>query len=220
MCYLIIKLENMRGDNNMCYIFVDGDIYLGMNNKNYIPVKNKADAKRFPTKSNAQNMLQSSVPKILKRTYSWNLEEIEEVEISNSTTKVNTQYTHVDIDDLKESINSLSGKLSTLKGNKEWLLEEESNLDKQISDILHFLEFNTFSACEGYKLCKALKELRLKRREVKNELEIINILNCHTCNNIANGNTNKAISGISNKHYTPRVLTELFEQRSISNLIN
>lgn len=204
----------------MCYIFVDGNIYLGMSKNNYIPVKDKEDAKKFQTESHAKNILQSSVPKILRKSYNWNLEEVEEVKTSNSTTKVNTQYTHVDIDDLKESINSLSGKLSTLQGNKEWLIEEESNLDKQISDILHFLEFNTFSACEGYKLCKALKELRLKRREVKNELEIINILNCHTCNNIANGNTNKAISGISNRHYTPRVLTKLFEQRSISNLIN
>lgn len=204
----------------MCYIFVDGDIYLGMNKNNYIPVKNKENAKRFPTKSNAQNMLQSSVPKILKRTYNWNLEEIEELETSDSTTKVNAQYTYVDVNDLKNSINNLSSKLAILQGNKEWLLEEESNLDKQISDILHFLEFNTFSACEGYKLCKALKELRLKRREVKNELEIINIINMHNCTHIANGNTNKAISGIEHKQYTPRVLTELFEKRNISEILS
>lgn len=202
----------------MCYIFVDGDIYLGMNKNNYIPVKNKEDAKRFSTKSNAQNMLQSSVPKILKRTYNWNLEEIKEP--GDSTTKVNAQHTYVDVNDLKATINDLSSKLSTLQGNKDWLLEEESNLDKQISDILHFLEFNTFSACEGYKLCKALKELRLKRREVKNELEIISIINNHNCIHIANGNTNKAISGIENKQYAPRVLTELFEQRNINEILS
>jgi len=153
---------------------------------------------------------------ILKKTYDWNIEEAEELEVNR---KVNASYVHIDVTDLQTIINDLSNKISTLQGNKEWLLEQESNIDKQISDILHFIEFEKFSASEGFKLCKALKELRLKRRDVKNELEIIGILNSHTCNNIANGHTNKAISGIENKQYTPRVLTELFENRNINDLI-
>lgn len=201
----------------MCCILVDKDIYLGMSNNNYIPVKDIEDAKRFTSEKNAKSILQSCVPKILRKNYTWKVLEV--VEEESSDFKVNAQYTYVDVNDLKESINSLSGKLSTLQGNKEWLLKEESNLDKQISDILHFIEFEKFSASEGFKLCKALKELRLKRRAVKNELEIINIINCHTCNNIAKGNTNKAINSIENKQYTPRVLTELFNQRSIDEII-
>ena len=202
----------------MHYIFVDGDsnIYLGMTNNNYIPVK--ADAKKFPSEKAATSALQSCVPKILRKNYSWKTLEVEEA--MSSDFKVNAQYTHVDIDDLRESISNLSKKFSVLQGNKEWLLEEQSNIDKQISDVMHFIEFNSFSACEGYKLCKALKELRLKRREVKNELELINIINCHTCNNIAKGNTNKAINSIENKQYTPRVLVELFEQRCVNNILS
>lgn len=199
----------------MCCILVDDDVYLGMSKNNYIPVKNINDAKKFPNEKNAMSMLLSCVPKILRQNYNWTTLEVED----KPSTKVNLQYTHVDMDDLKESIDSLSSKLSTLQGNKEWLLEEESNIDKQISDILHFIEFNSFSACEGYKLCKALQGLRLKRREVKNELELINIFNTHNCNHIANGNTNKAMAGLENKQYAPRVLTELFEQRSIDNIL-
>lgn len=201
----------------MCYILVDGNVYLGMSNNNYLPVKDKDDAKKFPSEKNAMSVLGSCVPKILRKNYSWKTLEVEG-DIMDS--KVNTKYTPIDIDDLRESINNLSEKFSVLQGNKEWLLEKESNIDKQISDILHFLEFNSFSASEGYKLCKALKELRLKRREVKNELELINIINCHTCNNIAKGSTNKAINSIENKLYTPRVLTELFEQRCINNILS
>jgi hypothetical protein len=188
-----------------------------MSQNTYIPIPNKDNAKRFPSEANAKAILKSCVPKILRTNYTWKVVEIDEE--FGAINKVNAKYTHVDIDNLKETINDLSSKLSTLQGNKEWLLEEESNIDKQISDVLHFLEFNSFSACEGYKLCKALKELRLKRREVKNELEIINILNTHNCNHIANGNTNKAISGIENKQYSPRVLNELFEQRRIDNIL-
>lgn len=205
----------------MCCILVDGNVYLGMTNNNFIPVKDKDDAKKFPNEKNALSVLQSCVPKILRKNYSWKTLEVEEVEdVVYSDSKVNTKYIPVDVNELKESIQNLSDKFSILQGNKEWLLEEESNIDRQISDVLHFLEFNSFSACEGYKLCKALKELRLKRREVKNELELINIINCHTCNNIAKGNTNKAINSIENKQYTPRVLTELFEQRCINNILS
>lgn len=203
----------------MSCIFVDGDIYLGANKGNYVPVKDKNKAKVFDSTEKAYSQFYSSVPKVLRNDYNWEIELIEHVENVKSSEKINSTYTSIDIEELKESINSLSEKFSLLKGNKEWLLEKESNVDKQISDILHFIEFSSFSACEGYKLCKAIKELRLKRREIKNELEIINIINCHTCNNIANGNTNKSIDGIENKKYTPRVLNELFENRKINDLI-
>ena len=132
---------------------------------------------------------------------------------------VNATDSNDNILGLKKSINDLSEKLTTLKGNKEWLLNEESNIDKQISDILHYIEFYTFSASDGYKLCKALKELRLRRREIKNELELINIISVHTCNNIANGNTSKAIEGLSNKQYAPRVLNDLFVSHNINSLL-
>ena len=202
----------------MSCILVDGDIYLGMTNNNYIPVKDKEDAKIFQSEQNAMSILRSCVPKILRKNYNWKTMAVEEIVSSDS--KINIQYTPIDIDDLKESIGSLSNKLSILKGNKEWLLEELSNIDKQICDVMHYLEFNNFSACEGYKLCKALKELRLKRREVKNELELINIVNTHSCNNIINGSTSKAIAGLETKQYAPRVLVELFEQRCIDRILS
>lgn len=208
----------MRGDDNMGCILVAGDTYLGMSKNNYVPVKDKDDARIFNDEKHAISMLQSNIPKILRKNYNWKTMEVEDVICSDS--KINIQYTPVDIDDLKESIGSLSNKLSILKGNKEWLLEELSNIDKQICDVLHFLEFNSFSACEGYKLCKALKELRLKRREVKNELELINIVNTHSCNNIINGSTSKAIAGLETKQYAPRVLVELFEQRCIDRILS
>ena len=100
------------------------------------------------------------------------------------------------------------------------MLDEESNIDKQISDILHYIEFYNFSASDGYKLCKALKELRLRRKDIKNELDLIGIITTHTCNNIANGNTNKAIDNLGKRQYAPRVLNDLFVNKDISYLLN
>lgn len=199
----------------MCYIYVDGNVYLGVAKGNYVPVKSIAEAKKFQTKECATNVFGNSVSKTLRLNHNWTLEEIPTV---SANEKVNDTYIPIDFDDVKKSLQELSAKFSILKGNKEWLLEKQSDIDKQISDILHFIEFERFSACEGFKLCKALKELRLKRREIKNELELINIINCHTCNNMANGSTNKAIHSIENKQYAPRVLVELFESRNVNKL--
>lgn len=197
-----------------------------MSNNKFLRTTNFVNARKFQTKEKAQNIW-SMVPKSL-RGYRWSIQEFEDggnvnTEIvSNNVAgeKVNPTYIPVDTEKLRGEIDDLSNKFSILQGNMDWLLDKMSNLDKQISDILHFIEFERFSACEGYKLCKALKDLRLQRRAIKNELELINIINCHTCNNIANGNTSKAIDGLSNKKYEPRVLSELFEDRRIDILLN
>lgn len=199
----------------MCYIYVDGDNYLGVTKGSYVPVRNLEKAKKFETRECAENVLGNCVSKTLRCNYNWSLEEIQNNPVNE---KINDAYVPVDFGDVKKSLQELSAKFSIIKGNREWLMERQSDIDKQISDILHFIEFERFSACEGFKLCKALKELRLKRREIKNELELINIINCHTCNNIANGSTNKAIYSIENKKYQPRVLSELFESRNVDKL--
>ena len=207
------------------YVITDGESYISINLCSI--TKNFYNAKIFDKLNTANNVFKSSIAKSFKHM-GFRVEEIgmnvnNTVNVNNSSTsneKINSSYTEVDVDDLKESINELSEKFTTLKGNKEWLFDEESNIDKQISDILHYIEFYNFSASDGYKLCKVLKELRLRRRDVKNKIELISIINTHTCNNIANGNTNKAIDNLSKKQYVPRVLNDLFVNRDISSLLN
>ena len=219
------------------YVITNGESYVCNKLNTVTKILNKA--KVFDTFDLANNVFKNSISKSLKQmgfqvreagtdnnnnnknnnsvTINTN---VNVSNIASSNDKINSSYTEVDIDDLKKSINDLSEKLTTLKGNKEWLLDEESNIDKQISDILHYIEFYNFSASDGYKLCKALKELRLRRRDVKNKIELISIINTHTCNNIANGNTNKAIDNLSKKQYVPRVLNDLFVNRDISSLLH
>ena len=210
------------------YVITNGESYVCNKLNTVTKILNKA--KVFDTFDLANNVFKSSISKSLKQMgFQVRETEIDTNRINNtvnvninttSNDKINFSYTEVDIDDLRESINGLSEKFTTLKGNKEWLLDEESNIDKQISDILHYIEFYNFSASDGYKLCKALKELRLRRRDIKNKIELINIISTHTCNSIANGNTNKAIDNLSKKQYTPRVLNDLFMNRDISSLLH
>lgn len=52
----------------------------------------------------------------------------------------------------------------------------QSNIDLKQQDVLHYIENNNFSACEGYKLSKQLKDIRNERREIKTEIEAIKSL--------------------------------------------
>ncbi|SFL39457.1 hypothetical protein SAMN04487943_101331 [Gracilibacillus orientalis] len=50
---------------------------------------------------------------------------------------------------------------------------EVSQLENEIQDLLHVIEFSSFNAHEGWKLSKQLKKARTKRRTLKNENEQI-----------------------------------------------
>ena len=116
-----------------------------------------------------------------------------------------------DIESIKDKIADLSKDFKSILESKDELLRQLSEVDTKISDELHYIEFYKFSASEGYKLCKQLQEFRDERRNIKKNLEIINIIQSQTCSNLALGSTSKAFDSVDNKMYSPRILTGLFE---------
>ena len=54
------------------------------------------------------------------------------------------------------------------------LAAELSKVDQEQDDILHFLEFDTYNAVVMMKATKRLKEVRERRREIKNEFIMVN----------------------------------------------
>lgn len=59
------------------------------------------------------------------------------------------------------------------KNKKEKLCNKLSNLDLRREDILHYIEFGSYNAVEGWKLIKALKETSKERRIVKDNLQVV-----------------------------------------------
>jgi len=110
---------------------------------------------------------------------------------------------------LKEALRSLSNEASELK-------ERLSNLDLEEQDLLHFIEFGKINARDGYKLAKAIKEVRIKRRDIKNRFELIkNSLSLHITKErsieevfkIVESTINKAEeSSKREKKYTTRII--------------
>lgn len=55
------------------------------------------------------------------------------------------------------------------ESNKEKLIK----VDQEIQDLLHFMEFTSLNASDGYKYYKQLQTARQTRRKIKNELELL-----------------------------------------------
>lgn len=91
----------------------------------------------------------------------------------------------------------------------EKLVHELSCNDLETSDILHYIEFEEFTLEVGYSAAQKLKNLRLARRKIKDELEplqvLITMLDSQKLNKIQ-----KRIDAQVNKQqdrcYTPRVI--------------
>ena len=103
---------------------------------------------------------------------------------------------NLDIPDYTKEQSALSKKLS--------------KIDQEISDIQPYIEFNRLNAAEGYKAFKLLQDKLLERRVIKNDFAKFYILNDAKVSDIFDGTLEKSINDLYNKKYTPRVLTELF----------
>ena len=92
------------------------------------------------------------------------------------------------------------------KANKrmEELVKLQSLYDSQQDDILHYLEMMKCDAIKSSKLMKALKEIRAKRRPVKEELGAVNSIT----------SLSKQSKYVNNDTYTYKtnVIVELLEE--------
>lgn len=82
-----------------------------------------------------------------------------------------------------------------------------SEVDRKICDVLHYIEFNKLNACDGYKTYKMIREYRLERRTIKDEIEMLD----DVYNNITKL-IEESINRLSNRKYKPRELPELFKR--------
>ena len=72
----------------------------------------------------------------------------------------------------------MKSMISHIPYAKQTLKTELSVLDKAQEDILSKIESDKFNVVDGYQLIKQLKEIRIKRRTVKNNLFVYESLDC------------------------------------------
>lgn len=89
-----------------------------------------------------------------------------------------------------------------------------SDVDKEICDIMHYLEFNELDDKDMLKASKMLQERSYRRREIKDEMKKTSLMKSKFFDNDFNIKVQQSmefIEKMKSRQYTPRKLNELFQ---------
>ena len=198
------------------YVITDGTRWI-MRDKHgrYVPTSCEALADVFSNKQ-ATGIFQSNLSKALKSVF--RVQKIDEPsklikQISQETAQKNTERvsTAENIQRWIDKIDGLNGLATEALHRKDELVQLLSKVDQELSDVNHYIEFCNLNAAQGYKAYKMIKDRRIKRRSIKNELQVVDIILSKKISETATDEIKKAIDGMDQRTYEPRVLNELFD---------
>ena len=112
--------------------------------------------------------------------------------------------------DWDEISNAQHQLYKTLSQYGEELRARLSEVDLEICDIQHYIEFFSLDAAKGYKAYRMLKDRLERRRTIKDEMAKVNCFLTGSSEDFSSGKIGRQIKGLDNCRYTPRVLNELF----------
>ena len=198
------------------YVITDGSRWIMRNQKGkYVPTSCEALADVYSNKQ-ANSVFQNQLSKALKSCF--HVEKTDKPpelvkQITQEETQENTEKVSIaeNIQYWVDKVSGLNGLASEALDRKDKLIDQLSTVDKEICDILHYIEFCNLNAAQGYKAYKMLKERRIKRRSIKNELDVLSIILSKKISETATDEIEKAVTGMDKRKYEPRVLNELFD---------
>ena len=200
------------------YIITDGERFIYKNHSGkYIPTHGETMADIF-SKKQAETIYNNQLPKALKSVF-----HVEKYDKHNKSPEGVKPVTQSDIDEtekvmVSDNIQKWLDKISDLNGlakdalhRKEELVNQLSNIDKELSDLLHYIEFCNLNAAQGYTAYKMVKERRIKRRSIKNELTVVEAILNKKISESVTDEIMKTVKSLDQRTYEPRVITELFD---------
>ncbi len=151
----------------------------------------------------ANNIYTNSIGPTFRKVWSIVDYEMERKETGDSQEK-NYEF---DWHSLSESQNKLYAELQQYG---LVLKDKLSQVDLEICDIQHYIEFFSLDAAKGYKAYRMLKERLIKRREIKDEIAKVNLFLSGTSSDFSSGKISRQLKNMDTSGYQPRILNELF----------
>ena len=137
-----------------------------------------------------------------------NIKQVNQCDLVNNTEKVMVAE---NIQMWLDKINNMNGLRRDAEKRKEILEKQLHELEDEKLDIEHYIEFQNLNAAQGYKASKELKNCRMKRRTVKNEIAVIDIILSKKIKEIISDEIYEKIEELDNRTYKPRIRTDLFD---------
>ncbi len=198
------------------YIITDGSRFIYQNHYGrYIPTPSEAMADIY-NKSQADKIYNNSLSKPLRKVFyvkkydnpPSDIKQITQEDLKNNTEKVMVSE---NIKKWLDKISELNGLYDEIQKRKDELSKQLNNINKELLDVEHYIEFCNLNAAQGYKAYKMLKERRIIRRSIKNELEVLNIIIDKKIGKPVLDEIVKEVEKLDKRTYEPRVLKELYD---------
>lgn len=198
------------------YIITDGLRFIYQNHSGkYVPTSSEAMADVF-TKKQAERIYNCSLPKALRSVFyvekydhpTENVKQVSQCDLAKNTEKVmSTDNIQIWLNKIK----NMNGLVEEAKKRKEILEKQLHDLEDEKLDIEHYIEFQNLNAAQGYKASKELKNCRIKRRSVKNELTVIDFILEKKIKEIISDEIYRKVEELDRRTYSPRVRMDLFD---------
>lgn len=198
------------------YVITDGTRWI-MKDRNgkYVPTSCESFADIF-SKKQAENIQKCSLAKALRGVfYVEKMSEEVPAQVKPVTDKDIEETGKVMVsEDIKywlDKATDMSNIANEAINRKRKLCQELSLVDKELCDILHYIEFCNLNAAQGYKAYKMVKERRILRRKIKDEISILDSILGQKVLQTAKNAIQKTAENMDKRTYEPRVLKELFD---------
>ena len=185
----------MSVDRVSRYMITNGEQFVKNQNATAI-TSNSDDAYMWSLKTSAENVLADARNRSSNSSHA---------SIDNSY-KVEPVYIYVsdiepDISNDLDTIKLFADIVQDSAEREESLLAQLSKVDRELSDIEHFIEFVDLNGVDGFKIYKKMQSIRQIRREIKHRLKIVQTINSQSIDPEV---LKRLVKGFGNIYYKPR----------------
>lgn len=161
----------------------------------------------------AKNILKNSISHALRDL--WEIVPVTSIDDPTDQNAVSSVNTPFDWADISKQQRDLYRHLTQYRINLDI---ELSNIDKEITDIEHYIEFFCLDAAKGYKAYRMLRQRLTKRRLIKDEMYRANYIINGNASEFSAGTVDKRLNALDQRQYEPRILNELFGLELVSKI--
>lgn len=195
------------------FVITNGKNFMAQDSTNRHEVVNSVTlAAKYEERKKAENFL-ANLPRSFKNIGYY----VQEIAIEEKSETVSDEKEIVGefssfVNEAKKTIEDFSEFINNLNAKKKELERQKEEADKEIFDLVHAIELREELNCpKAYKLYNMIRDARIKRREAKDGIEVIDIITEEGLVGIKSGRCMRRINGMDNRKYTPRILKELFD---------
>ena len=186
-------------------ICTSNEVYIKL--QNGYPITCSQKEAQYFEHAKAQNILMN-LPKTLKRFHF----SIKALPRSDPEQKKVLYKPYVVSDRVQvwlDRVKGCNGLAHDAAQRKEMLLHDLSNVERELSNILHEIELSSNkNACEGYKEYRRTKAILEKRREIKDELSVVSSILESNLASMATDRIQKVVDNLSNRKFLFREVVE------------